>query len=131
MAWYQVRVVPELLYVFPIFAVACVFAIGMALFFSAAQVRFRDIGIAMPLILQLWMFASPVVYPYSQVPPWLRSLYVLNPIVGVVENFRRVVILGLGPDMHTLSISAACSFSALLIGYVFFKKREATMADII
>ena len=131
MAWYHVRIVPQILFVFPILAVACIFAIGVALFFSAAQVRYRDIGIAMPLLLQLWMFGTPVVYPYSQVPLRFRDFYLLNPLVGIVENFRRVVVLGLGPDMHTLTISAATSVLALLLGYVFFKNREATMADII
>jgi lipopolysaccharide transport system permease protein len=65
------------------------------------------------------------------VPLRFRDFYSLNPLVGVVENFRRVVILGLGPDMHLLTISTIASLLVLLIGYVYFKNREATMADII
>jgi homopolymeric O-antigen transport system permease protein len=95
------------------------------------QVRFRDIGIAMPLILQLWMFGTPVVYSYSVVPHRFRSVYLLNPLVGIVENFRRVVVQGIGPDLPLLLISACAAIAVLPVAYLFFKHGEATMADII
>jgi lipopolysaccharide transport system permease protein len=94
-------------------------------------VRFRDIGIAMPLLLQLWMFGSPVVYSFAQVPERFRALYVLNPMVGIVENFRRVSIQGIGIDVPTLCISALATLIILPAAYLYFKHREATIADII
>jgi lipopolysaccharide transport system permease protein len=94
-------------------------------------VRFRDIGVAMPLLLQLWMFASPVVYPLSAVPAGLRGFYVLNPMVGVIENFRRVILQGVPPDFHTLGLSALIAVVLLPAAYIYFKRLEATVADII
>jgi lipopolysaccharide transport system permease protein len=131
MAWYHVGLTVQALYVFPILAVEVIFISGIGLLFSAFQVRFRDIGIAMPLILQLWMFCAPVVYSYSDVPKRFRSLYILDPMVGIVENFRRVIIQGWGADLRLLGVSALAAIILLPIGYMYFKHREATMADVI
>ncbi len=131
MAWYHVGVGVLGFYLIPILAVEFLLTTGLALILSAVQVRFRDIGIAMPLILQLWMFGSPVVYSLANVPRRLRPLYELNPMVGVVENFRRVVIEGIGVDLHILAISAAFGVILVLVAYLYFKYREATMVDII
>lgn len=131
MAWYHVGVHIQILYVIPILLVEMALVSGIGLLFSAFQVRFRDIGIAMPLILQLWMFCAPVVYSYSDVPRRFRSLYILDPMAGIIENFRRVVIQGLGPDLRLLGVSAIAAFLILPIGYMYFKHREATMADVI
>src|ERR1700752_1020465 len=104
---------------------------AFSLVFSVVQVRFRDVGVAMPLLLQLWMFASPVVYPLSAVPVRLRGCYALNPMVGVIENFRRVMLQGIAPDFYSLGISALVAAVLLPIAYLYFKRVEATMADII
>jgi len=88
----------------------------------------------MPLLLQLWMFATPVIYPLSalgNMPAILRTLYSLNPMVGVIENFRRVVLQGAPPDFASLGLAAVVSLLLLPAGYIYFKHTEATMADII
>jgi lipopolysaccharide transport system permease protein len=131
MAWYHVGLTLQALYIVPILAVEVTFISGISLLFSAFQVRFRDIGIAMPLVLQLWMFCAPVVYSYSDVPKRFRSLYMLDPMAGIVENFRRVVIQGWGADLHLLGVSAVAAIVVLPLGYMYFKHREATMADVI
>ena len=81
--------VVEMAVVTPILLIEFLFVPGLALLFSTVQVRLRDIGIAMPLLLQLWIFGSPVIYSFAQVPRRFRALYLLNPMVGIVENFRR------------------------------------------
>jgi len=131
MIWYHVGIGPEALYLVPILFVEFMFAAALALLLSALQVRFRDVGIAMPLVLQLWMFGSPVVYSFSDVPRRFRSLYELNPMAGIVENFRRVLIQGIGADLSLLGISAIIAAVLLPATYLFFKYRESTMADII
>lgn len=131
MAWYHVALTLQALYIIPILAVEVMFISGIGLLFSAFQVRFRDLGIALPLVLQLWMFCAPVVYSYGDVPRRFRSMYMLDPMVGIVENFRRVVIQGWGADLHVLGVSALTAFILLPIGYMYFKHREATMADVI
>jgi lipopolysaccharide transport system permease protein len=131
MAWYHVPLHREALYLVPILAVEIVWVSGLSLIVSASQVRFRDFGIAMPLIMQLWMFSAPVVYAYDVVPRRLRFWYALDPMTGIVENFRRVLIEGLGADLHLLTISAIAALIVLPAGYMYFKVREATMTDII
>jgi lipopolysaccharide transport system permease protein len=129
--YYRVHLTVNALWAVPIILVLALFAAAVVLISSATQVRFRDIGVAMPLLLQLWMFATPVVYPLSAVPAWLRPAYMLNPMVGVIENFRRVLLMGLEPDLRSLGISALVSIILLAVGYVYFKRVEATVADII
>jgi len=131
MLYYRVHLTLNALYALPIVAALTLFVAAVSLFFSATQVRFRDIGVAMPLMLQIWMFATPVVYPLAQVPPGIRPLYMLNPMVGVIENFRRVIVEGAPPDFHSFGVSALVSIILLPASYIYFKHVEATVADII
>ena len=129
--YYKVSLTIYALYAIAILVVLTALATACSLFMSAMQVRFRDIGVAMPLLLQLWMFSSPVVYPLSAVPARFRTIYELNPLVGVIENFRRVVLQGMEPDFYLVGISAAAAAILLPLTYLYFKRVEATMADII
>ena len=129
--YYGVGLTLYALYAIPILLLLIALSTACSLFLSAMQVRFRDIGVAMPLLLQLWMFATPVVYPLSAVPQRFRGLYALNPLVGVIENFRRVVLQGVEPDFYSLAISATVAAVLLPLTYLYFKRVEATMADII
>jgi lipopolysaccharide transport system permease protein len=131
MAYYRVTPTLNAFFGLPIILILTCFAIAMSLFFSATQVRFRDIGVAVPLLLQLWMFATPVIYPLSAVPSRWRPLYMINPMVGVIENFRQTILNGASPDFYSLGLSASISFILLIASYLYFKHMEATMADII
>ena len=129
--YYGVTLTLYALYAFPILLLLTMLVTAFSLVFSVIQVRFRDVGVAMPLLLQLWMFASPVVYPLSAVPAHLRGFYALNPMVGVIENFRRVMLQGTQPDFYSLGISLLVAALLLPVAYLYFKRVEATMADII
>ena len=129
--YYGVGLTVYALYAIPILILLTALATAFSLFLSAMQVKFRDIGVAMPLLLQLWMFTTPVVYPLSAVPQRFRGLYALNPLVGVIENFRRVVLQGIEPDFRSLAISAIVAAILLPLTYLYFKRVEATMADVI
>jgi lipopolysaccharide transport system permease protein len=131
LVYYQVPLTANVFYAIPALAVLTLFAIAISLMLCAIQVRYRDIGVAMPLALQLWMFATPVVYPLSLVPAQWRSLYILNPMVGIIETFRRGMLEGKAPDFPALAISAVISLLLLPIAYIYFKHVEATVADII
>jgi len=131
MMYYHVSLTVHALHAVPTVAVLTTFAIAVSLVLSAIQVRYRDVGVAMPLILQLWMFATPIIYPLSVVPPKWRGLYELNPMVGIIENFRRVILQGLPPDFHAFGVSTAVSLILLPIALAYFKHVEATVADII
>lgn len=131
MLWYHIHVGLLALYVIPILLIEMCLVSGFSLLLSALQVRFRDVGLALPLLFQLWTFASPVVYSLNNVPQRYRAWYVWNPMVGVVENFRRVLVQGMSPDRESLLISILFAAILLPLGYLYFKYREATMADII
>jgi len=130
-AYYGVPMTMQALWAIPVVGVMVVLAFAVSLVLSAIQVRFRDIGMAMPLLLQVWMFATPVVYPLSAVPEHWRTLYMLNPLVGVVENFRRVLLLGRPPDFESLAVSTVISFGLLTVAFLYFKRVESTMADVL
>jgi lipopolysaccharide transport system permease protein len=131
MIHYKVQLTWHLLYAIPIVVILAAFASAIALFFSALQVRFRDVGLAMPFLLQVWMFTVPVVYSLQSVPLRFRALYLLDPVAGLIDGFRLVVIHGTAPDFRTLALSGAVTIVSLPLAYAFFKSSEATMADLI
>ena len=106
-------------------------ALAVSLWFSALHVRYHDIGAIAPLLIQVWMYASPVVYPVSMVPEQWRSVYSLNPMVGVIEGFRWALLGKAPPDFSFLTLSAGVVLVILYGGYLFFRKLEQTFADVI
>jgi lipopolysaccharide transport system permease protein len=131
MLHYHLALTWNLLYAIPIVLLLGGFAAAIALFFSAIQVRFRDVGLAMPFVLQVWMFTVPVVYSLQSVPLRFRRLYLLDPAAGLIENFRMVVLGGAAPDAASLVTSGAITVLCLALAYAYFKSSEATMADVI
>ena len=119
------------LYALPIIVLLAGLVTGAGFLLAALQVRFRDIGIAIPLIIYLWLFATPIGYPLSAVPESYRSWFLLNPMTGIVESFRGAVIRGAAPDPQVLAVPALVTIVLLPLAYAFFKRTEATMADVI
>jgi lipopolysaccharide transport system permease protein len=135
LAAFDVAPTPHALWALPIAALLTLFVTAVALALSALHVRVRDVGLAMPLVLQVWLFASPVLYPLDLARAHLsRPLYVLcllNPMAGYVDGFRRAVALGAPPDPAALAIAAAVTLLALAAAYMWFKHAERTMADVV
>lgn len=131
MAWFQAPVTPAVLYLVPLVAVLAAWALAVSLLLSALQVRWRDIGFAMPVLVQVWMFVSPVIYPLSVVPDQWRPLYLLNPVTGIINAFRDVLLRGRPPDAEPLVYAVVVTAIALPVAYLVFKRTEATMADVV
>ena len=131
MIFYRVPVSPAILWVIPILIIETMLISALTLLFAAIQVQFRDLGLAMALLMQLWMFATPVVYPLSAVPARLRGWYLLNPMAGIVEGFRRAVLQRAGPDSDSLLEALIISAILLPLAYIYFKYRDRSIADII
>lgn len=121
----------NIIFVFPIIILEVIFASAVILFTSALNVLWRDIKFVVPLAIQLWMFASPIIYPVSRVPDKYLALYMLNPMAVVVDNFRRVTILGLSPHWNDMIIAFVISLLLFILSYKFFKDKEKLFADII
>ena len=131
MFYYRFRLTASVLWVIPAMLTLTAFLTGTALFTSALQVRFRDVGVAMPLLLQVWMFATPVVYSRASVPQSLRRWYDLNPLVAIMETFRGALLHGASPDRMLLAECLAVSLLVVFASYAWFKHVEATLADVI
>jgi lipopolysaccharide transport system permease protein len=135
MLWFGVAPAWTALWALPAIAVLVLFLIGLGLLLSAVQVRFRDVALAMPVVVQVWLFATPVIYPLEAVrgalPPWLFTLYTLNPMAGVVDTFRRAVVLHQPPDVQALATAAAVAVLLAPAAYVYFKLAERTAADLV
>lgn len=110
---------------------AVINALGVGLVLAAVNVRYRDVTQAVPLLTQIWMFASPVAYPLSAVPAAWRSLYVLNPMVGVVEGVRWALLPGYTYDCALLVPSAVTGLVLLLVGLCWFRHTQQRFADIV
>jgi lipopolysaccharide transport system permease protein len=106
-------------------------ALSVSLWLSAINVRYRDVGQAIPFLIQIWMFASPVAYPVSVVPENWRLLYSLNPMAGVIEGFRWALLGKEAPEILPIVISIAVVLGLLISGMVFFKRMEETFADVV
>lgn len=106
-------------------------ALGLSLFTSAMNVKYRDIGHAIPFVIQIWMFASPIVYPVSLVPEQWRWLYGLNPMAGVIEGFRWALLGRTAPDPVVMAESIVVLLIVLIAGTVYFRKMERQFADIL
>ena len=131
LAYYGIALTTSIVWIAPVIAVLALLATTVSLVLCAINVRYRDVGMAIPLLLQLWMFASPVIYPLAAVPAEWRPWYVLNPMVGIVEAFRSAVVEGRSPDFTTLGWSAAVTLVLLPPAYLWFKHVDATLADYI
>ena len=108
-----------------------VLAVGVGLWLSAMNVKYRDVVYLIPFGLQLWLFSSPVIYSSTFVPERFQAVYgVVNPMAGIIEGFRWA-ILGTEPPTYLLTASVAIVIVILLSGVVYFRRREKAFADVI
>jgi lipopolysaccharide transport system permease protein len=110
---------------------AFVTALGVGMWLSALNVEFRDVRYVIPFLTQFWMFATPIVYPSSLLSePW-RTIYGLNPMVGVVEGFRWALLGTQTAPGPIVIVSSLASLAILIGGAFYFRKMEKTFADIV
>jgi lipopolysaccharide transport system permease protein len=122
---------PRLLWL-PAFALlALITALGVGFWLSSLNVKYRDVQHAVPFLVQIWLFVSPVAYPAGLVPDGWRFLYALNPMVGVIEGFRWALIGTRPPDALFTSISVIAALVIFVTGAFFFRRVERAFADII
>jgi lipopolysaccharide transport system permease protein len=106
-------------------------AVAVALWLSALNVRYRDVGYTIPFLVQCWMYVSPVAYPVSLVPESWRLVYSLNPMVGVIEGFRWALLGNASPHFGVMTVSVVAVLALLVTGVIYFKHMEQTFADVI
>jgi lipopolysaccharide transport system permease protein len=131
MAFYGIAPNVKMLVIPLLMIVAALLALSIGLWLAPINVRFRDIKHTLPFMIQIWMYASPIVYPLSMVPEQWRVLYSLNPMVGVIEGFRWAVFGQGEPNFIALGMSAIIIVLLMAGGLIFFRRMERTFADVI
>jgi len=131
MAWYGIAPSWHLVAVLPLLFVTMLLALAVGLWLGPINVRYRDVKHTLPFMLQIWMYASPIVYPLSIVPEEWRWAYSLNPMVGVIEGFRWAVIGKGTPDLVVIGLGALLIGLLLVGGLIYFKHTERSFADLV
>ena len=107
------------------------FALGVTLATSALNVFYRDVNPVVQIGLQLWLYLTPVAYPLSAVSPQYQPWFLLNPLTGVIEGLRAVVIFNRAPEWDVVAISASLILGLLVCSAILFKKTDKYFADVI
>jgi lipopolysaccharide transport system permease protein len=116
----------------PVFlALLLMFTLGVTLITSSVNVFYRDVSPVVQISLQLWLYLTPVAYPLSAVPERYRWFFLANPLAGVVEGLRHVLVFGREPEWNVVGISAALIIAILVTGIVLFKRTDKYFADVI
>jgi lipopolysaccharide transport system permease protein len=126
---YHIPVNTNILWIFPIFFIQQIFTLGLSLFFAAANLLYRDIQYLLSMILLLWMYITPVIFPADMVPEKYRFIFQLNPMAVIINAYRQVILGGGVPKYSSLIIATLLSFLVLLLGLSYFKNREKIFAD--
>jgi lipopolysaccharide transport system permease protein len=131
MLFYNVPVFPlGWLFLPLILMIELLLILGLGFAVAAANVFFRDVQSLLALVLQIWFYASPIIYPVSKVPEQIRPFYFLNPMAGVLEAFRDVLLYSRLPGVYLVP-SGIVALLVFMIGYWFFKRVEFQIADIV
>jgi lipopolysaccharide transport system permease protein len=105
------------------------FALGVSLLTSGLSAKYRDLQHGLPFLLQLWMFATPVIYPLSNLGPTARAVAALNPLTPIAEGFR-VAFFGVGTvNARLCAVSLAGTLVVFVAGLIAFQRAERTFAD--
>ena len=119
-----------LLFLPVILAIQLMLILGLGMAGAALNVFYRDVQSLLALVIQLWFYASPIVYPVTMVPERLRPLYFLNPMAGILEAYRAILLYQTLPSPN-LVIAGLEAVVIFLAGYWFFKRVEFLFADIV
>jgi lipopolysaccharide transport system permease protein len=132
LAWYRIVPTWNILWFIPLLLIHLIFTVGICLGASAFTVLYRDVRFTVPLIIQIWMFASPILYSTEHIRGRTRLLYMtLNPIAAIIDGYRRCILHGQPPELQYVACAAMVSLVALWLGYKYFKHLERQFADIV
>ena len=131
MIWFQVSVNWTLLWLPILTFLTTLLGFGVGMLIAALGTFKRDFIFATPFLMQFWLYATPIIYPLSSVPERWRTLYMLNPMVGVIEGFRDVLLRASPPSLEALSWSAVTTGIILVIIWPIFRWLSQYFADVV
>src|SRR5678816_1662520 len=124
MIYYGLGVTPWAAFIPLFLLLLLLFTLGVTLATSAINVFYRDVNPVVQIGLQLWLYLTPVAYPLSAVPAKYRTFFLLNPLTGVVEGLRAVLVFGRAPEWDVVAISASLIVAVFLGALLLFKKTD-------
>jgi len=131
MFYYRVKPGWQLLLV-PVFVLSMMLlALGISMLLAALNVRYRDVKYALPFIIQIWLFVTPIIYPVTFLPAKYQKILALNPMAGIVEGVRACLFPGYRMPWNLVEISCSVTIVLLIGGALYFRKTERTFADIV
>jgi lipopolysaccharide transport system permease protein len=131
MLWYGVMPTWNMLFLPVLLIITLLLGLAIGLWLGPINVRYRDITHTLPFVLQIWMYATPIVYPLNMIPESWRTLYSLNPMVGLIEGFRWALLGRDDLDLGAIGIGLSVTLVLLVGGLIFFRRAERQFADII
>jgi lipopolysaccharide transport system permease protein len=131
MAYYRVPLGPWALMAPLFFGMLVLFTVGFTLATSAVNVFYRDVNPVVQIVLQLWLYLTPVAYPLSKVPAGFRPLFVLNPLSAIVEGFRSALVFGRAPEWPLVATAAMMTAGLFAAAFLMFKRMDKYFADVI
>ena len=131
LVYYQVAPTLTWLWVVPVFLIQTILSLGLMLYLAPLNAMYRDVGQAIPLAIQVWMYATPIMYPASIVPESIRPYYFLNPMAVFIESYRSAMLHNQMPNLpFTSPVQRSLALLVLLSGYYVFKRLESRIADV-
>jgi len=128
---YHIHVTWWVLIVPAVFVIQLSFMLGLGFLLSGINVLYRDVRHVLPLVLQMWMYLTPIIYAPDNVPKKYLAIYMLNPMASMMDTYRKAALLGRPPEWGYLGLAAGVSLVVLAVGYRVFKKLEPTFAELI
>lgn len=130
MIFYHTPITWNIFWLIPIFLIQEIFTYGLALFFATINLFYRDVQYVLSLILVLWMYLTPVIYPVEMVPDQYRFIFKLNPMAVLINAYREVILGGNMPKLSSLAIALLVSLVTLYLGKKIFTRLEGLFADV-
>lgn len=131
MIWYRIPVGLSLLWLPLLLALTAILAFAVGMFLASLGTFKRDLIMAAPFLMQFLLFTSPIMYPLSQVPERWHTLYMMNPVVGLIEGYRHVLLKATGPPLEPLFWSIGVTLLILFFAWPFFRWISQYFADVL
>lgn len=131
LVYFQTPFTIHLLWVIPIFLIQQLFTYGLSLLLAAANLFYRDVQYVFNLVILVWMYLTPVIYPVELFPERYRWIFQINPMAVIINAYRQVILAGAEPNFTSLAIALALSLGLLVFAFKVFKKLEGIFADVV
>jgi lipopolysaccharide transport system permease protein len=119
----------QMFWLIPLTFAVVAFGVGLGLILGVLNVFVRDVGQVVPIIMQVWFWFTPIVYPVTIIPEYLKGTMDFNPMFSIVSAYHNILVYGKSPDLHSIAITTAMAFALMLVGLFMFRRAAPEMVD--